>query len=311
MPKIAISYRRSDSSAIVGRIFDHLSAHYGEDLIFMDIDNIPFGIDFRTHIDETLRRTEVLVAVIGANWLGINAAGGPRMQEKTDPVRVEIATAIGRKLPIIPVLIDGAKMPSSTELPPEFGNFAFLNAAEVATGRDFRTHMDRLISAIDRVAAGDQYAAAPHLEHRTHAAVADLAAPARQLWLSDVPRYFVAPLIVLLVAHHVIVNAFDLNTIYLQIVCAVVPFVFGFALFRLSRRSAGTASGFAVALGLIAVTGMTVSQSLNSGDPVLPQTWFEWWDNVNFAVIIALGFMVGHTLARALWAALRAKQGKP
>jgi hypothetical protein len=73
MPTIVISYRRSDSSAIAGRIFDHLTAYYGEESVFMDIDNIPFGMDFRTQIHETLQRTDIVLAVIGANWLGIGA----------------------------------------------------------------------------------------------------------------------------------------------------------------------------------------------------------------------------------------------
>src|ERR1700730_4262365 len=154
MPTIVISYRRSDSSAVAGRIFDRLSHHYGEDAVFMDVDSIPIGIDFRTHIQETLLRTDVLIAVIGANWLGVNAAGTARMDERTDSVRVEIETALEQKMRIIPVLVDGAKMPASSDLPPEFGNFAFLNAAEVVTGRDFRSHMDRLINAIDQSAAG-------------------------------------------------------------------------------------------------------------------------------------------------------------
>jgi hypothetical protein len=70
MPKIAISYRRSDTAAMSGRIFDRLAAHYGKPSVFMDVDNIPIGADFRAHIGETLRRTDVVLAVIGAGWLG-------------------------------------------------------------------------------------------------------------------------------------------------------------------------------------------------------------------------------------------------
>ena len=150
MPTIVISYRRSDTSAIAGRIFDRLAAHYGEDSVFIDIDNIPLGVDFRTHIQETLRRTDVFIAVIGVNWLGVSSSGTARIQENTDPVRMEVQTAVERSTPIIPLLVDGAKMPNSTDLPSEFGNFAFLNAAEVVTGRDFRTQMDRVIAAIDQ-----------------------------------------------------------------------------------------------------------------------------------------------------------------
>src|SRR5579862_6125194 len=75
MPRIAISYRRADSSAIAGRICDALLAQYGKESVFMDIDDIPFGIDFRSHIQDVLQRTEVLIAVIGPNWLGVGADG--------------------------------------------------------------------------------------------------------------------------------------------------------------------------------------------------------------------------------------------
>jgi len=313
MPNIAISYRRSDSSAITGRIFDRLAAHYGENAVFMDVDNIPFGTDFRSHIHETLLRTDVVIAVIGVNWIGVNTDGGTaRIQEKTDPVRVEIETALEQHRPIIPVLADGAEMPQSTDLPSSFGNFAFLNAAEVESGRDFRNHMDRLIGAIDRTTAVGAFAAA----HRSTsgempAAVSDTEQSNRKHWVIDILRYFAVPLVLLLVAHHVIVNALNLNTEYLQITSAVVPFVFGYVFFWVSGRGVGPAFAFAIALGIIAVTGMTVSQSLNSGDPIMPQTRFEWWDNTNFAGIIALSFIAGHVLARALLAVLNRKFGKP
>jgi hypothetical protein len=308
MPKIAISYRRSDSSAIAGRMFDRLVARYGEGSVFMDIDNIPFGTDFRTHIQETLRQIDILIAVIGPNWIAVNATGAARMQEQTDPVRVEIETALGRKTPIIPVLVDGAKMPDSTELPPEFGNFAFLNAAEVATGRDFRIHMDRLIRAIDRNIAGTGHIAP--LSGRTQTVTAPSEHAANKSLLTDVMRYMVLPLILLLVAHHVIVNALDVNIHYLQNASAFIPFVFGFALYLMGGRGTATACAFAIALGIIGAAGMTISQSLSSGDPIMPQTRFEWWDNVNFAIIIALSFTAGHVLARMLRALLWRQSAK-
>jgi len=119
----------------------------------MDIDNIPFGTDFRSHIQAVLQETEVLIVVIGPQWLGTDAAGAVRMSQDSDPVRAEIEAAQARSLPLIPVLVDGARMPASAELPASFKDFAFLNAAEVATGRDFHPHLDRLIGAIDRTVA--------------------------------------------------------------------------------------------------------------------------------------------------------------
>ena len=312
MPTIVISYRRSDSSAIAGRIFDHLTAYYGEESVFMDIDNIPFGMDFRTQIHETLQRTDIVLAVIGANWLGIGAGGAVRMSEPTDPVRVEIETALSQKTPIIPVLVDGAKMPDSAALPTEFGNFAYLNAAEVATGRDFRTHVDRLIGAIDRTVSGKTGVEAPRLASgRTQDAGKEAEKFAQMRWLSNALRFLAVPLILLLVAHHIVVTAFDLNVEYLWVASAMVPFAFGFLFFWTTGSRAGAAFAFAAALGIVAVAGMTVSQSLNSGDPTMPQNRFEWRDNIQFMVGIALSYLLGHALARALRAMRSRKFGKP
>jgi len=296
MPTIAISYRRSDSSAISGRIYDRLAAHYGERSVFMDVDDIPFGIDFRSHIQETLQRTDILIAVIGSQWLGSNADGTSRMLEKNDPVRAEIETALERKLPILPVLVDGAKMPDSSELPAEFGNFAYLNAAEVVTGRDFRGHMDRLIGAIDRLAAGNAAAATPLLLSSRGQPTPST----RQTLLNDLLRYWALPLVSLIVVHHIVVNAYDLNTIYLQIACVGIPLLFGAALSRLSRRGTLAALAFAITLGVAGDAAMTVSQSLYSGDPIMPQTRFEWWDNIDFATLIALSYLVGNAAEYAL-----------
>jgi hypothetical protein len=292
---------------MAGRIFDRLSAHYGENSVFMDIDDIPFGIDFRNHIHEVLLRTDVLIAVIGPNWLGRDGAGASRMQAESDPVRVEIETALEHKTAIIPVLIDGAKMPESKELPPTFGNFAFLNALEISSGRDFRLHLERLIGAIDHLATPGAGLDALDNKPDLASAPGKLAAP---VW-RDAVRYFVTPLIVLLVAHYGVVNAFNLDTAYLRLACVAVPFAAGFALFWIAGRGAGSAAALAVALGLVAVAGMSVSESLYSGDPMLPQTRFEWLDNFQFAAIVALSFIAGHLGSRLLRELMRRRLQKP
>jgi len=294
MPRVAVSYRRADSAAMAGRIFDHLTAHYGEDSVFMDIDNIPFGVDFRGHIREVLFRTDVLIAVIGGNWLGGNAADAPRMQEEKDPVRVEIETALERKTQILPVLIDGAKMPESKELPSTFGDFAYLNALEISSGRDFRTHMERLIVAIDRMAtlnaAPVPFKSAPRVVTATREPLG--------LMGRDAVRYFLVPLIVLLATHYAVVNILNLNTGYLRLACVLVPLAAGFALFWIDERGAGPAAALALMLAVAGAAGMTASESVYAGDPILPQTRFEWLDNLQFAGMIALSFMAGHVAAR-------------
>jgi TPM domain/TIR domain len=153
MPKIIVSYRRSDSQAIAGRIFDRLSHRYGEDSVFMDIDNIPFGIDFRTHIKTALAQSDIVVAIIGPRWAGATADGPRRIDEESDPVRVEVESALRSGVPVLPVLVDGATMPSEKQLPEGLKDLAFINAAPVDIGRDFRQHMDRLVRSIDGILA--------------------------------------------------------------------------------------------------------------------------------------------------------------
>jgi hypothetical protein len=152
MPTIAISYRRADSAGTSGRIFDRLVAHYGDGSIFMDVDDIPFGVDFRDHIRDVLSKSDLVLAVIGPRWF--SDGNENRINDDKDPVRVEIQTAFERQIPLIPVLVDGARMPSADHLPDGLKDLAFRNAAEVAPGRDFRVHIDRLIRSIDKLIAG-------------------------------------------------------------------------------------------------------------------------------------------------------------
>ena len=148
-PKIVVSYRRSDS-AMAGRIFDRLVQHFGKSNLFIDIDNVPFGVDFRKHIDDALQTSDLLIAIVGHNWLGTQADGKSRMANAADPVRVELETALRRELIVLPVLLDGASMPDPAELPDSIRDFAYRNALEVEAGRDFNVHIERLIKAIEQ-----------------------------------------------------------------------------------------------------------------------------------------------------------------
>lgn len=172
MPKITISYRRADSEAMTGRIFDRLIANYGRDAIFRDIENIPAGIDFRQHINETLLKTGVLLAIVGPKWLGSSRGGVERINEESDPVRVEVETALRRRLPIVPVLIGNTRMPGSDQLPPSLKDFAFRNAVKIDTGRDFDHHIDLLIKSIDTILGETAKPSPPSRETKIPAAAA-------------------------------------------------------------------------------------------------------------------------------------------
>jgi hypothetical protein len=150
MPKIAISYRRTESDA-TGRIYDRLVQRYGDRSIFRDIDWVPFGIDFRKAVDEALGDADVLIAIVGPQWRGTNEDGSARITDENDLVRIEIETALKRDIPLIPVLVSGASMPKVTELPESIRDFSFRNAATIDSGRNFNTDIDRLMRSIDRL----------------------------------------------------------------------------------------------------------------------------------------------------------------
>jgi len=150
MTKITVSYRRKDSDAITGRIFDRLVAHYGADAVFRDIDNIPPGIDFRRHINSALDATDVLLAIVGPNWKG-KTEQSTRIGEVTDLVRLEIEAALRKNIPVIPVLVGGASMPGADELPDGLKDFAFRHAVKVDALEDFDDHIRRLIRSLDRL----------------------------------------------------------------------------------------------------------------------------------------------------------------
>ena len=156
MPKIFISYRREDSESITGRIYDWLEDHFGRDRVFLDVDTIPFGVDFRKHLEQAVGQCDVLLAVIGEQWLDIRYRDGPkqgrrRLDDPTDFVRIEIQAALTRNIPVIPVLVGKATMPREEDLPDALKALVYRNAAEVRGGRDFRVHVDRLIDGISRL----------------------------------------------------------------------------------------------------------------------------------------------------------------
>jgi hypothetical protein len=151
--KIFICYRRQDSDAVTGRIRDRLVSHYGKTAVFMDIDNIPFGIDFRKYVKGELAKAQLVLAIIGPQWLAAGHDGGRRIDEDLDPVRVELETALRASIPVVPVLVSAAAVPAHRELPPSLQALADINAAPVDAGRDFDLHVDRLIRSVDELLA--------------------------------------------------------------------------------------------------------------------------------------------------------------
>jgi TIR domain len=150
--RILISYRREDSAGHAGRVFDALMDRFGREQVFMDIDAIEPGVDFSEVIAREVASCDVLLAVIGRRWLSItDAKGRRRLDNPEDFHRLEIQEALQRGIRVIPVLVQGAAMPTAEDLPEPMGRLAMRNALDLSDHR-WRYDMGRLISALEAVA---------------------------------------------------------------------------------------------------------------------------------------------------------------
>lgn len=149
MTTIFISYRRDDAAAYAGRLYDGLRGRYGEHHVFMDVDRIQPGENFAVVIERSVRNAEVVLAVIGPQWLTITGgANQRRLDDPDDFVRLEIKAALDTQRRVIPVLVDNAKMPDAEQLPPPLKRLAGLHAVPLSDERwDYDTA--RLMRAID------------------------------------------------------------------------------------------------------------------------------------------------------------------
>jgi TIR domain len=147
---VFISYRRDDSADITGRIYDRLIQHFSREIVFKDVDSIPLGIDFRQHLENALSQCRVLLAIVGNDWMGSETVGGKRrIDDPRDHLRLELEVALGRNIPVIPVLVRKAPVPSEDQLPPSLRSLAYRNGIQVRPDPDFHGDMDRLIKGIE------------------------------------------------------------------------------------------------------------------------------------------------------------------
>lgn len=146
---VFLSYRREDSRDISGRIGDNLSSHFGKAAIFRDVDSIPTGSDFRSKIKETIDKANVLITIIGPKWLNVSIKGERRLDLPEDYVRLEIESAMLKGIPIFPVLVDGATMPQSSQLPKTIAQLAYRNALFIPREPFFHAGVDKLIHEVE------------------------------------------------------------------------------------------------------------------------------------------------------------------
>jgi formylglycine-generating enzyme required for sulfatase activity len=153
--RIFISYRRADSTYLIGRIKDRLTAAFGDQSVFRDLDDIPGGVDFRTVLEKETNDCNVMLVIIGPQWAGITGVkGNKRLLDPADYTRIEVETGLKRlaeqRAMVIPVLVMNAPMPSAQELPESLSQLTYQNAISIRNDPDFNGDMERLIGDIKR-----------------------------------------------------------------------------------------------------------------------------------------------------------------
>jgi formylglycine-generating enzyme required for sulfatase activity len=191
MPGIFISYRREDCSGHAGRLYDTLSRHFAP--LFMDIDTLEPGVDFVKAIEKAVRSCEVLLALIGRQWLtSTDAQGHRRLDNPDDFVRLEIAAALKRDIRVIPVLVQGATMPRAQDLPKALAKFVRRHAHEITDSR-WKYDVGALIRVLEKVpGVGDREPyppAAPPPSIRSSIGMEFVLIPAGEFLMGSPDRY--------------------------------------------------------------------------------------------------------------------------
>lgn len=153
--RIFISYRRADSTYLIGRIKDRLEAAFGANSVFRDLDDIPAGVDFRSVLEKETHGCQVMLVIIGPLWAGItDAKGNKRLFDPNDYTRIEVETGLKgleqNRIMVIPTLMMNAPMPSPQDIPESLLQLTFQNAISIRNDPDFNHDMERLIRDIRR-----------------------------------------------------------------------------------------------------------------------------------------------------------------
>lgn len=155
-PRIFISYRREDAAGDAGRLADHLHRRFGRDRVFLDIDTIDPGTDFVRVLHASLQETAAVLVVIGPRWTSMRTPdGAPRLESANDFVRLEVEAALGRNIPVVPVLVQGAKMPRAEDLPRSLASLVTRHAATL-DHEEFHDDAERLCDRLAAMIGGEE-----------------------------------------------------------------------------------------------------------------------------------------------------------
>ena len=150
MPKIFISYRRSDTGSEAGRLRTSLVQHFGGEQIFRDKDNIPPGVNWREEVRQALSGDTIVLALIGKAWVTATDDAGQRIIDSSQSNnRLELETALREHLRTIPVLVEGAQVPKPNELPDVLRELLSRNAVRLRDD-DWDTDVRKIIEAVEK-----------------------------------------------------------------------------------------------------------------------------------------------------------------
>jgi hypothetical protein len=277
MASIFISYRRDDTEGHAGRLLDELRKRLGKDSVFMDVEGISPGLDFRQVIQTRLASCEIMLALIGPRWLDArDASGGRRLENKEDVLRFEIATAIKRGITVVPVLMHGTRLPEGSELPDDLRPLLKRHAFEMRHDKwssDVKLLMDKL---------GLPDALADH--SRSQVTWVSL-----QVWVSSV--------VAIVVAYQVLYLTLNWNEAVLLLAWVALGLSLGAWHASRARVNLGrdVTLGFVIALsGAVAIS---IDGTLFYQQPFWPQTEPEWQYTVKHMVTIMLSFIVGSVMS--------------
>lgn len=148
---IFISYRRADSRHAAGRLADELAAAFGEQNIFRDIEGIDIGVNFEGALERALGACVVMLVLIGPHWLDARDADGNRRLEKEgDWTRQEVATALKRGIPVVPVLLEDTPLPKAHQLPDDLRELASRQQFSLSDAR-WRGDVQALVEKLARI----------------------------------------------------------------------------------------------------------------------------------------------------------------
>jgi tetratricopeptide (TPR) repeat protein len=148
---VFISYRRQETAPYARSLREELTKRLGAHQVFMDVDSIAVGVDFVEAIEQAVDACQVLLALVGPQWLTItDAEGQRRLDNPEDTVRLEIQAALARDVRVIPVLVDNTPMPSRQQLPDSLESLARRNALELSYNR-YAYDLGRLLEAVEKV----------------------------------------------------------------------------------------------------------------------------------------------------------------